>query len=243
MADNVAITAGAGTTVATDDVSGVHYQRVKLAVTTADDATGIGHKEDNAHASGDGGIMSLTVRKDTPAALADTDGDYQPPVTDAEGLTWVRPAPKTVRISVTPTISTSAYASGDVIGGQMTFANAVRKSGGSGIIQSICVQDVNPSIRAAMDLVFFDRSVTMAADNAVWNVSDADMKNCLGIVPIGAYNTAFPATILNAFSTLINVGLPIVLNGTDLYVGAIIRATPTYVGTSDLTFILTILQD
>ena len=30
MADNVAITAGAGTTIATDDVSSVHYQRVKL---------------------------------------------------------------------------------------------------------------------------------------------------------------------------------------------------------------------
>lgn len=32
MADNVAITAGAGTTVATDDVGGVQYQRVKPAV-------------------------------------------------------------------------------------------------------------------------------------------------------------------------------------------------------------------
>lgn len=30
MVDNIAITAGAGTTIATDDVSGVHYQRVKL---------------------------------------------------------------------------------------------------------------------------------------------------------------------------------------------------------------------
>lgn len=30
MADNVAITAGSGTSVATDDVGGVHYQRVKL---------------------------------------------------------------------------------------------------------------------------------------------------------------------------------------------------------------------
>lgn len=30
MADNVAITAGSGTTIATDDVSSVHYQRVKL---------------------------------------------------------------------------------------------------------------------------------------------------------------------------------------------------------------------
>lgn len=29
MADNVAITAGSGTSIATDDLSGVHYQRVK----------------------------------------------------------------------------------------------------------------------------------------------------------------------------------------------------------------------
>lgn len=32
MADNVAITAGAGTTIATDDVGGVQHQRVKLTM-------------------------------------------------------------------------------------------------------------------------------------------------------------------------------------------------------------------
>jgi len=32
MADNVAITAGVGTSIATDDVSGVHYQINKLAI-------------------------------------------------------------------------------------------------------------------------------------------------------------------------------------------------------------------
>lgn len=32
MADNVAITAGSGTSIATDDVGGVHYQRVKIGV-------------------------------------------------------------------------------------------------------------------------------------------------------------------------------------------------------------------
>jgi hypothetical protein len=36
MADNIAITAGSGTTIATDDVSGVHYQRVKLVNGTLD---------------------------------------------------------------------------------------------------------------------------------------------------------------------------------------------------------------
>lgn len=39
MADNIPITAGSGTTVATDDVGGVHYQLVKLAYGALDSAT------------------------------------------------------------------------------------------------------------------------------------------------------------------------------------------------------------
>lgn len=41
MADNVAITAGAGTTVATDEVSAVHFQKVKLVDGTADSSAAI----------------------------------------------------------------------------------------------------------------------------------------------------------------------------------------------------------
>jgi len=41
MADNIAITAGSGTTVATDDVSGVHYQRIKLVDGTLDSVAAI----------------------------------------------------------------------------------------------------------------------------------------------------------------------------------------------------------
>jgi len=42
MADNVAVTAGSGTTIATDDVAGVHYQRVKLVNGTLDATDAIG---------------------------------------------------------------------------------------------------------------------------------------------------------------------------------------------------------
>ncbi len=38
MADNVPITAGSGTTIATDDVAGVHYQQVKIVNGTLDSA-------------------------------------------------------------------------------------------------------------------------------------------------------------------------------------------------------------
>lgn len=39
MADNVAITAGSGTTIATDDISGVHYPRTKISLGADGSAT------------------------------------------------------------------------------------------------------------------------------------------------------------------------------------------------------------
>jgi len=268
MPDNVAITAGSGTSIATDQVGSDHYQLIKLVDGTADSsariggdatngldvdvtrvipgtgATALGKAEDDAHASGDVGVLALGVRRDSVVSGAGTDGDNATLNLDSTGRLWVRPAPSMVRLQVTPTISTTpAYTSGDTVGSQMTFANAARVSGGSGIIQSILVKDNTQAQRAAMDLVFFDRSITVAADNAAFNVSDADMAYCLGVVSIGPYNTAWPGTPLNSVSTLLNVGLPFVLNGTDLYVVAVVRATPTYTSTSDLTFTLIIQQD
>lgn len=48
-------------------------------------ATNLGKAEDAAHASGDVGVMALSVRQDAAAALAGTDADYQPLITDASG--------------------------------------------------------------------------------------------------------------------------------------------------------------
>lgn len=107
MADNVAITAGSGTNIATDDVAGVHYQRVKLvngtldatdaiggdatngldvdvtrvsgnvAVTLAAGATAIAKAEDVASADADVGVPAMAIRKATPANTSGTDGDYE----------------------------------------------------------------------------------------------------------------------------------------------------------------------
>lgn len=48
-------------------------------------SAGAQYAEDAAHTTGDLGTMMLTVRKDTAAATAGADGDYQPPTTDASG--------------------------------------------------------------------------------------------------------------------------------------------------------------
>jgi hypothetical protein len=56
-----------------------------LSVTPGTGATNLGKAEDAAHASGDVGVMALTVRTNTAASRAGTDGDYQPLITDTNG--------------------------------------------------------------------------------------------------------------------------------------------------------------
>jgi hypothetical protein len=51
--------------------------------------TQLAKAEDAAHASGDFGIVSLGVRKDTATSLAGSDGDYTAPIFDADGKLWV----------------------------------------------------------------------------------------------------------------------------------------------------------
>lgn len=54
-------------------------------VTPGTGASNLGKAEDAAHSSGDVGVMAMTVRQDTAAALSGTDGDYQPLISDGSG--------------------------------------------------------------------------------------------------------------------------------------------------------------
>lgn len=58
------------------------------SITPGTGATNLGKAEDAAHTSGDTGVMSLGVRKDTAVALA-ADSDYQPPIFNSTGHQWV----------------------------------------------------------------------------------------------------------------------------------------------------------
>jgi len=113
MSDNIVLDAGSGgATVATDDDGTAHHQYTKVefgadntqtkvtssvglpvkiieGVTPGTGATDLGKAEDAAHSSGDVGVMGLSVRQDAAAALAGTDGDYQPIITDANGRVHV----------------------------------------------------------------------------------------------------------------------------------------------------------
>lgn len=71
MADNVAITAGSGTTVAADDISSVYYQRVKMSLGADGSAT------DALGGAGGvaSGVMRITVAGDEYEAVAASQTD------------------------------------------------------------------------------------------------------------------------------------------------------------------------
>jgi hypothetical protein len=169
MVDNVAVTAGSGTTIAADDVgAGVLHQRVK--VTWGPDGTGndadvasgkplpvqlrgsaggdVVKLEDGASGDADPGVPVLAVQKATPANTAGTDGDYEFLQISA-GKLWVQNVGFFVTCStdITRPADTTAYAANDALAndtasptaGGFTLTSAARKSGGSGIITDIVV--------------------------------------------------------------------------------------------------------
>lgn len=262
MADNVAITAGSGTTVSTDDVAGVHFQRIKLVDGTLDStaaiggdetngldvdvtriipgtgATNLGKAEDGGHTTGDVGVMALGVRNDANAALSGTDLDYTPCSTDSAGNANVLARRGLVRISTQSgglTTSVTAYTAGDQVGTQFTMAGAARASGGTGTIVG-CLLISAADIIGAYDVVVTRSSITLAADNAAYAISDSDALNIVGIINLnGAYDIGN-----NRICQAFNLAIPYDCSGgTSLYCGLITRVGHTFFGAAtDLQLIL-----
>lgn len=248
MADNVAITAGSGTTIATDDVAGVHYQRVKLVNGTLDatdaiggdatngldvdvtrvipgtSATHLGKAEDAAHADGDTGVLMLGVRNYTGAG---SDGDYSALSTTSTGELRTYAHRDLLRIAVNSgglTTSVTAYTAGDQVGTQFTLANAARASGGTGTIVGVTLTSA-ADIIGAYDVVFTRSSITLASDNAAYAISDSDALAVVGLVQLaGAFDIGN-----NRIAQAFNLAIPYDCSGgTSLYAGLITRVGHTF---------------
>jgi len=235
MADNFPQTAGSGRNVATDQVTysgdAADVQLVRVVNTTGTEGSRVVtdkpvfQTEDTAHADGDLGVLIMGVRNHTTGSTAD--GDYAAVSVSSTGemQTLARRDLQRIAVGVTGvTTATTAYVAGDQVGTLITLSNAARVSGGGGMIVGATLIDQSDII-GAYDLVIFDSSVTLAADNAAFAISDADSLKIVAIVQLAG---AFDLTN-NRVGQAYNLAIPYVCSGgTSLFAALITRAGHTF---------------
>jgi len=177
-------------------------------------------KEDSPHTDGHMGVMMLGVRNHISGST--TDGEYSAVSVSSTGemQTVARRDLQRISVAVSGT-STTAYTAGDQVGTMCTLANAARISGGTGMIVGVSLQGYNDSM-GSFDIVFFDNSaVTLAADNAAFNLAtDADILESVAVVPLaGSYDLG-----ANRVAQAYNLAVPYFCSGgTALYAALITR--------------------
>jgi hypothetical protein len=87
MADGVILNAGVGgVTLATDEVSNLHYQRIKIVTNEPDVTTGLDvYVADVAAVAAPVGLISMAVRRDADTSLVNTTGDNAPLLVNSIG--------------------------------------------------------------------------------------------------------------------------------------------------------------
>lgn len=146
-------------------------------------------------------------------------------------------------IVVTPTISTSAYTANDQIGGVMTFSNAGRIINGSGIITDMLLIDEDAE-DANIELWLFSQnpSSSDAGDNVAFAPSNTDLPFLMAVIEI-LNADYFDGNSKSVAQTELTKRFECTSDQNALFGIAVIREAKTYTSTSDLTFILKVLQD
>jgi len=235
MADNVAITEGSGTTVATDDVSGVHYQKVKLAIGANDAA--------NLLAVGAGavdtGTPRMTLASDDPAvaSLSVLDDWDRSDAAKVVGTTVIK--------DVTLTVSTSAYSGTKplLLSDCVLVDGALRVTNGTGILQSITVIDEADQVFAA-DFYICSANADFGTINNASTISDNDAATILGIVSFATADFKDLGGVDVAHRSGLGIPISAVSGTDDIYVAAVLTSgSPTFAAATNVKLRLGILQD
>lgn len=157
-------------------------------------------------------------------------------------------------ISVTPTISTSAYTANDQLGGIQTLAVLNQQS----LPTDAACQDKTVSYLMGLKIIdkakqdapltiyFFNSLPTVASsDNAALSIVDAQSAKCIGFVKVTAANYSGPAEWSIADVPFADVMKSLKSDTDDgpLYAVVQTTGTPTYASTTDLTFKYYFSQD
>lgn len=134
-------------------------------------------------------------------------------------------------IDATPTLDTSAYASGDRLGSLITLTGAGPGGFHGAVLESVAVLDKDKQ-GAALKVLFFDRQPTISsADNAPLDISSAQSAGFLAHVSVAAADYVSTASSkLGYTQSLRGVALVPSSAGVQetLYAQLVSAGTPTY---------------
>jgi hypothetical protein len=149
-------------------------------------------------------------------------------------------APSTTAVAQSPTVTASAYAAGNVMGGIVTFASILAATSFNGVLQSIALKFKGTLVTGNINVALFKASPSNGTytdkSAPTWNA--ADMANLLGI-----YQLTTPLSKLGTMTVynLDGIGKAIVGASQSLYAVVIVDGTPTPASTSDFTIELGVL--
>ncbi len=148
----------------------------------------------------------------------------------------------TFSLSVTQVTSATTYSAGDSVGGKVTLTNAVRISGGTGILNSIMVIDKDNQ-SAPLDILIFDSDPSAATiTNAATFVFSTSISKLIAKIPIATTDYTTFDTI--SVAQIGGIGRIIKANGSaNLYAAVVTTGTPTYTTTSSIIVNYGLLQD
>lgn len=212
MADNVTLP-GTGESVASDDVGGVQYQRVKIAVgadgTAADLAPG-----------------QVAMAASLPVVIASD----QSAIPISGGVT-------ATSVTVTPTCEAAAYHAGDVLFDSVEIASAARANGTAVELVSLVARDLDDQTAAALTLFFFNANTSLGTKNAAPDIDDTEILTLVGMLTIPA--ASWVDVGASKVASLGNLGILMSPGGstTSLWVAGMTSGTPTKTaGGISLTF-------
>lgn len=130
-------------------------------------------------------------------------------------------------VDLTATLDTSIYAGGDLLFDTQELAGVARINAGVVVLESITVIDEDDQ-GVAFDIYFLDANNTLGTENSAPTISDANARNILGWILIGAADYKDLGGVRIACVRGIGLEMKAGAGTTSLYVAGVTGGTPTH---------------
>ena len=137
-------------------------------------------------------------------------------------------------VSVTPVMANAGgYSSGDQVGVPIEVTGVMLSDGGQALLKSLTVID-KAAQSLALDVWFFNEEPTTVADNAAFDMTDANLAKALGHVKVVAGDYSAESSGSLACVRNIDLLLQSIAKKQSVWVVVVTRGAPTY-ASLDLT--------